>query len=88
MNAFLAAYLSLHYIPTGSGPQLLPGYHHSPMPIAATVATRACQTGWGERYPVGEQMLLGGLMLRCDYVATWHDGEYEGNSVRWTVSSL
>lgn len=88
MNAFLAAYLSMHYIPAGSGAQLLPGYHHSPLPIAATLVTRACKTGWGERFRVGEQLQLGGLTLQCNYVSTWRDGRYQGNSVRWTVSSL
>lgn len=88
MNAFLAAYLALNYIPVGSGAQLLPGYHHSPLPSVATGSTRACKTAWGKRYPVGEKLSLGGLMLHCNYVATWRDGRYEGNSVRWTVSSL
>lgn len=86
MNAFLAAYLTMHYIPTGSGAQLLPGYHHSPLPYTAASATRVCKTGWGKYYPVGKQLQLGGLTLQCNYVSTWQDGRYQGNSVRWSVS--
>lgn len=88
MNALLAAYLAMHYIPTMSGAQLLPGYHHSPLPYTAGQLSRSCKTGWGKRYPVGEQLQLGGIALQCSYVSTWRDGLYQGNSVRWTVSSL
>jgi hypothetical protein len=88
MNAFVAAYLAMSYIPNASGAQLLPGYHHSPVPISTASAASACKTAWGQRYPAGEQLQLGGLALKCNYVATWQDGRFQGNSTRWTVSSL
>ncbi len=87
MNAFIAAFLSMQYIPNGSGPQFLAGYHHSPAPYKASAVPSACKTAWGKRYPVGEQLQLGGLTLRCDYMSTWQDGRYKGDSVRWVVSS-
>ncbi len=80
MNALLAAYMALSYIPTDSGPQLLPGYHHSP--IVAKVDTGDCSTAWGRDYAVGERLSLGGIALECQYVSTWRDGRYQGNSVR------
>lgn len=87
MNAFLAAYMAMSYIPNASGAQLLPGYHHSPVPYETSAEPSACETAWGKPYPVGEQIQLGGLALKCDYVATWQDGHFEGNSTRWIVSS-
>ena len=84
MNALLAAYMALSYIPTDSGPQLLPGYHHSP--IVAEANAGDCSTAWGRNYAIGERVDLEGIALECQYVATWRDGRFQGNSVRWTVA--
>ncbi len=87
MNVFLAAYMAMSYMPNANTAQLLPGYHHSPVPYETSANPKACKTAWGKRYNIGEKLQLGGLALKCDYVATWQNGHFEGNSVRWTVSS-
>ena len=86
MNALLATYLALSYIPNQGAAVLLPGYHHRPLPTTMAPVSESCDTAWGRRYALGEHIDLGVIQLSCEYVSTWHDGIYEGNSVRWTVS--
>lgn len=87
MNALLATYLAFSYLPTDGAASLLPGYHHSPVARQANATPGGCSTAWGEHYPQGSELSLGGLELHCDYVATWVDGSYQGKSMRWMVSA-
>lgn len=87
MNALLAAYMAFSYLPTDGAAQLLPGIHHSSVPLVAAARRDTCDTAWGENYAIGQSIQVGALNLQCDYVSTWIDGRHQGNSVRWTVSA-
>ena len=86
MNILVATYLALSYIPNQSGAMMLPGYHHSALPTTMAPISEGCDTALGRRYALGETIDLGVIQLSCEYVSTWHNGVYEGDSVRWTVS--
>ncbi|WP_372749730.1 hypothetical protein [Litorivivens sp.] len=87
MNALLATYLAFSYLPTDGAAQLLPGIHHSAVPMTASARRDTCATAWGKDYAIGQEITVGPLHMQCNYVSTWIDGDHQGNSVRWTVSA-